>query len=56
MTNHVRADITYSPELTGDDARVVVEREFLKLQVIIAELADVTAKLQERLEKLESTQ
>ena len=50
----MKADITYAPELVGDDARRIAEREFLKLQSVIAQLADVTAGLQERLEKLES--
>lgn len=49
----MRSDITYAPELTGSNDRLIAEREFLKLQQVISQLADVTAKLQGRLEKLE---
>jgi len=52
----MKKGITYAPELVGENPRLIAEREFLKLQAVIAELADLTAKLQERLEKLESTQ
>ena len=49
----MRSDITYAPELIGSNERLIVEREFLKLQQVISQLADVTSRLQERLEKLE---
>jgi len=52
----MKSGITYAPELVGENQRLIAEREFLKLQVVIAELADLTAKLQERLEKLENAQ
>ena len=52
----MKSGITYAPELVGEDPRLIAEREFLKLQAVIAELSDVTARLQERLEKLEKAQ
>ena len=56
MTNHepTRSDIAYAPEFIGADTRVVAEREFLKLQSVIAQLANTVAMLERRIEKLES--
>jgi cell division protein FtsB len=56
MTNRtpVRSDISYSPDFVGADARNVAEREFMKLQSVIAQLANTVAMLEKRIEKLES--
>ena len=50
----VRSDIAYSPDFIGADIRVMVEREFLKLQSVIAQLANTVSMLEKRIEKLES--
>jgi septal ring factor EnvC (AmiA/AmiB activator) len=52
MRKRVRSDVVYSPELTGGDARVVAGREFLKLQAVIAELAESIASLSARIENV----
>lgn len=56
MSNHtpVRSDISYAPDFIGADTRNVAEREFLKLQSVIAQLANTVAMLEKRIEKLES--
>jgi len=56
MSHHtpVRSDIAYAPDFIGADTRVVAEREFLKLQSVIAQLANTVAMLEKRIEKLES--
>ena len=56
MTHHtpVRSDISYAPDFIGADTRNVAEREFMKLQSVIAQLANTVAMLEKRIEKLES--
>ena len=56
MTNHtpIRSDISYAPDFIGADTRNVAEREFMKLQSVIAQLANTVAMLEKRIEKLES--
>lgn len=51
----MRSDLTYAPELVGDNPRLIAEREFLKLQVVLAQLADTITRLQDRIEKLEES-
>lgn len=56
MSNHTpaRSDISYAPDFIGADTRSVAEREFMKLQSVIAQLANTVAMLEKRIEKLES--
>ena len=51
----MKADITYAPELIGEDTRLIAEREFLKLQVVLSQLADTITRLQNRIEELEAS-
>ena len=52
----MKQGVTYAPDFVGENQRLIAEREFLKLQTVIAELADLIVKMQDRLEKLENTQ
>ena len=54
MSNRVRSDVVYLPELGGADPRSIAEREFFKLQAVIAELADAIASSNERIDALEA--
>ena len=51
----MKADITYAPELVGEDTRLIAEREFLKLQVVLSQLAETITRLQNRIEELEAS-
>lgn len=46
----------YNPELVGADTRVILETELLKLQKILAELANSIEKISERVNALEKSE
>jgi hypothetical protein len=46
----------YSPEFVGADTRVVMETELLKLQQVLAEIANSIEKIAERVEALEKSE
>jgi len=50
----MKADITYAPEFVGEDTRLIAEREFLKLQVVLSQLAESIAQLSTRIERVAS--
>lgn len=49
-----RADIFYAPEFSGADPRQVAEREFVKISIVVSELADAIAKAEMRIKELEA--
>jgi len=50
----MKQGVTYAPDFIGENQRLIAEREFLKLQTVIAELAESTAQLSTRLERVAS--
>lgn len=56
MSSHsqTRADISYAPEFGGADTRQIAEREYLKISIVVSELADAIAKAEMRIKELEA--
>ena len=50
----MKSGVVYTPETTGSEPRMVVVRELVKIQRVIAEISDQLQKLNQRVSVLES--
>ncbi|MEL0214463.1 MAG: hypothetical protein VW948_01625 [Burkholderiaceae bacterium] len=50
----MKGNVIYIPEINGSDPRMIVTRELMKIQRVVAEISDQLEKLNQRVTVLES--